>query len=221
METINVLFHKVPFVRLTVFFALGCMAIVKGVSFKFVYVSLISGVLFLLLHVLIDKQKDESRYTYRWLFGLSVSAFMFAFGMFFSHQTRGVSQEYESRYYVGRVIEAVPSYTSRAVQCTVALSEVDESRMQKDNQSFDAVVYIPKSKSSEKIAVGDSLLIAPKTPVVKERNEELELENLETNIFFVQDDAWTLISKSNSLHVETIKDSLISMLKKKDVQMLN
>ena len=69
--------------------------------------------------------------------------------------------------------------------------------------------------------MGDSLLIAPQTPVVKERSEELGIQETNSNTFFVKDDAWMLISKSNSLRAESIRDSLIGSLKKKDVQIMN
>lgn len=220
METLKVLFHKVPFVRLVVFFALGCLAMVKGLNYKMVYVILITASLFLLLHYLISKQKDESRYSFRWFFGLSISAYMFAFGSIFSYHTRDVNKDMEAKYYVGRV-KTTPSLSYGAVQFTVALSEVDDSKMKKNKKSFDAVVYIQRSKSSKKIALGDSLLIAPQTPVVKERSEELGIQETNSNTFFVKDDAWMLISKSNSLRAESIRDSLIGSLKKKDVQIMN
>ncbi|MBQ4035809.1 MAG: hypothetical protein II623_10180 [Paludibacteraceae bacterium] len=220
MKTINVLFHKVPFVRLAVFFALGCLALVKGLNFKLVYVILITGALFLLLHYLISKQKDESQYSFRWFYGLSVSAFMFAFGMIFSFHTRGMAHNSESKYYIG-CVKSSPSVASGAVRCTVALSEVDDAKLKKGKKSFDAVVYIQKSKSSERIALGDTLMLAPRTPVVLEKNDELGCDEPSSNTLFVRDDAWMLVSKSNSLHAESIRDSLISSLKKKDVQMLN
>lgn len=221
MEAINVLFHKVPFLRLLIFFALGCFALVKGFSYRYMYVILITASLFLILHLLISKQKDESQFSYRWFFGSSVSAFMFAFGMMFSNYTKSVNAEADSHYYVG-CVKTSPSISSKVVQCTVALSEIDESRMQKDGKSFDAVVYIQKSMSSEGISIGDSLLISPNVSSVStEKNEEFGLDDNHSNTFFVQDGAWSLISKSSALRSESIRDTLIGQLKKKDAMMLN
>ena len=118
-------------------------------------------------------------------------------------------------------VKSSPSVASGAVRCTVALSEVDYAKLKKGKKSFDAVVYIQKSKSSERIALGDTLMLAPRTPVVLEKNDELGCDEPSSNTLFVRDDAWMLVSKSNSLHAESIRDSLISSLKKKDVQMLN
>lgn len=219
METVNVLFHKVPFVRLAIFFALGCLALVKGVNFIYAYIVLISAALFLLLHFLISKQEDESQFMFRWFYGASVSAFMFAFGMIFSYNTQPSKVDTESRYFVGCVKESNVSLHS--VKCTVALSEVDECRVQKSDVPFDAVVFLPKTISSEKLSVGDSLMISPKVVAPKENNEELGFDESFSNTFFVQDDAWTLISKSHSIHALSVRDTLISQLKKKDVQMLN
>lgn len=218
METINVLFHKVPFLRLAIFFALGCLAMVKGMNYIYAFIVLVSAILFLLLYFLISKQKEETEFSYRWFYGISVSAFMFAFGMIFSHNTFTPVVDTESHYYIGRVTN-LPKVTSNSVKCTVALSEVDESRMQKNNETFDAVVFIQKSMSSENISIGDSLLISPKISSAPEKNEELRFDD--SNIFFVQDDAWTMISRSTSFHAETLRDSLIGQLKKKDAPMMN
>lgn len=220
MSVLNNVFHKIPFFRLVLFFALGIFAYSKGLNFGYVYILLISGFLFLLLHTLILKQKDESRFVYKWFFGVATGAFMMAFGMMFSKQAKMFTFDGDSKCYVATVVSK-PKECKDVVKCNVKLSEVNEYKAVAGVKYVDAVVYLPVSYESLNLNFGDSLMFFAEKGTLTIRNPELKLTTDKSMTLFVDDENWEVVSHSSVIGAESVRDSLISLLKKKDVLLMN
>lgn len=220
MLSVSSLLHKIPFLRLFIFFILGIIASNYGMNAKFIPIILISAVMFLFLHLLILKQKEESQYSHRWFFGASIFSFMFAFGMIMSHFTKSYDNDFDAAYYYGRVLTLPKQCSEKTVKCDVLLSEIKDEGSKKENQSFKAVVYLPCESSSKSLTVGDSMIISAQPLSKLLRNPELELTD-NSNILFVEEGAWSLLSHSSQFNASDVRQSLLNLLKKKDVTMMN
>lgn len=217
---LNVL-HNVPLVRIVLFFALGICASAKGLDAGFSGLAFVTGFLFLLLHVLVGLQAGGKRYSFRWCFGVSVSAFVFGFGVVFTRLSATFVGQPSANCYVAVVCDG-PRQEGASLGLPVSVTEVSEGGLKLVSDPFRAQVFLPAGAQSRGLKAGDSLLFYAKNRLVSVRNEEVARSADGVPVMFVEDGQWRLLSASAGIGgAQAVRDSMLGLLKKKDVQRLN
>jgi competence protein ComEC len=159
---------------------------------------------FSLLLVGFFSKKQPRIFHYRWTFGLSVSLFFFALGIFLSSCKREALNitfnDNSERLFLAEIVEN-PRERSSSIECLVTLSLLnkDETNVEDSFKPVKAILYIRKDSSSAKLRYGNTLLIShnfssqTKTlnPEEFDYEEYLHKKGISTSIY-ISPDKWRL-----------------------------
>ncbi len=208
--------HKIPLLRIVVFFVVGIAINLIGVNYKFSLLGFVFGAFMLLLYFLVRSQ--ENRFSYRWIFGFAVSVISVSAGLLFMHKNEH-QLAYDSQYFVGKVIDA-PKEGEKSVCCVMSLSQ-KHSEMNATAQTLKAVVFLPKDERSSSLLKGDSLALFCNDLSDYKIDDRLPVSSFQADLesadasFYIRETDWVIISHKNTSFAVS-RDSLLSMLKKKD-----
>jgi len=166
-------------------------------------------------------KKQHQEFHYRWTFGLAVTLFFCALGMFLSlnkKESLNITPTNGEQLFLAEITEN-PRERRNTMQCLVTLSLLSEDETNVDNsfKPIKVILYIRKDSLSEQLQYGNTLLISHNfsaqtkmlNPEEFDYEEYLHKKGISTSIY-ISPDKWRLLfSKEKfSLHNESKKIQL-------------
>ena len=194
--------QKAPFARFLIPLILGISWETCGLVK--LYPILFAFAFFLLLASFFEK-KQPRIFRYRWTFGMSISLFFFALGIFLSSCKREALNitfnDNSERLFLAEIVENLRERSS-SMEClaTLSLLNKDETNVEDSFKQVKAILYIRKDSSSAKLRYGNTLLISYNfSSQVKTLNPEefdyegyLHKKGISTSIY-ISSDKWRLL----------------------------
>ncbi|MDR1729644.1 MAG: ComEC family competence protein [Prevotellaceae bacterium] len=156
--------QKVPFVRFLIPLTAGIILNVFGLDFESCLLFFTLAALLIAFSFLTGKQCLAFRF--RWTFGLGITFFFVALGMFLSSNKQNslkipFAGDNQERLFLAEIIEN-PQQRSNSIQCLVTLSPLNENKteIKDDPNPVKAILYIRKDSASTKLQYGNTLLIS-------------------------------------------------------------
>jgi len=206
--------QKAPFARFLI-------PLIIGISWETCGLVKLHPILFVLAFFLLligfFAKKQPRIFHYRWTFGMSISLFFFALGIFLSSCKREALNitftDDSERLFLAEIIEN-PRERSSSMEClaTLSLLNKDGTDVQDSFKPVKAILYIRKDSSSAKLRYGNTLLIShnfssqTKTlnPEEFDYEEYLYKKGISTSIYVSPDKWYLLFSKEKfSLYNES------------------
>ena len=196
--------QKFPFVRFLIPLIAGIALNVSGLDFGLYPVFFVLASLLFVFSFFIKKQNQA--FHYRWTFGLGVSLFFCALGMFLSLSRKEALNitlmgDDNERLFLAEIAEN-PRERSTTMQCLVTLSLLnkDGTSVQDSFRQVKVILYVRKDSSSVKLQYGNTLLIShnfssqAKTlnPEEFDYEEYLNKKGISTSIY-IPPDKWHLL----------------------------
>ena len=196
--------QKVPFARFLIPLIAGVGWEICGLDVKLY--PILFALAFLLLVADFIARRQSQKYNYRWLFGMSVSLFFFALGMFLLSCKREAlnmtfPDDNSERLFLAEIVEN-PRERNSTMECltTLSLLDKDGTNVQTSFKPVKVILYIRKDSLSKQLRYGNTLLISHNfssqtkalNPEEFDYEEYLHKKGISTSIY-ISPNKWRLL----------------------------
>ncbi len=194
--------QKAPFLRFLIPLIVGIMLNFFGLDSGIHPLFFTLALLFFLFVFLIKKQHLAFRF--RWMFGMGVTLFFCALGMFLSKSKQDMLKipftgNHCEQLFLAKIIDN-PRERNNSMQCLAALSPINQEESIDNFKPVNVILYIHKDSASTKLRYGNRLLIShnfsyqPQTlnPEEFDYEEYLHKKGISTSIY-ISPGKWQLL----------------------------